>query len=120
MSADLRPVRPASARPTSKRALGGGSSIVVVLRRPPDVEIVEGHVGLPVVDREVYVRRTAERVGIGPGQKRTSVDGPVDSPALAGDGEVVVLAWLDLDVVPLGLAPGAVFLQPADDRQAVV
>src|SRR5262249_4194090 len=88
-------------------------------RRGADVQVVEGERCFPVVEREVLVTGAGERFGIGPRQKRTAIDGPIEGTALAGDREVIRAIWLDADVAAASLSTGAVLVLAADDGQRV-
>src|SRR4051794_14710869 len=112
MSSARRPARAARAPSRSNGGLGG--SAMMESGRGADVKVVERQRGLPVVDGQVLVPRTGERLGIGPRQKRAAVDGPIDGAAPAGDREVIASAGLDADVAPRCLAAAAVLLLPAD------
>src|SRR4051812_25994264 len=83
------------------------------------LEIVERQLGLPVIDREELVPGSGQRFGIGPGEERPAVDCPIERAASPRDGEMIVAARLDADVGARRLAPCAVFVLPADDRQRV-
>src|SRR4051812_27015293 len=85
----------------------------------PDPEVVEHERRLPVVERQVFVTGAGQRFGIGPGQERLAVDGPVEGATSPGDAEVIGPVRFDAHVAADRLATGPMLFLAADDRQGI-
>src|SRR5262245_21664313 len=83
-------------------------------------KVVERQRGLPVVARQELLSSSRQRSRIGPGAEGPPIHVAVQPAAPPRDREMVAAVGFNADIAALGLAPGAVLVLPADDRERVL